>query len=246
MVGCYIWLFFHVNIPSPLSVPYFNSPGKFAFGINWRLITVLYSLPPDRISPVFHIVHPQILSNPVFAIKFSLPSPFFFSLQLNLLISLVICWFHQPKKEKKRNRECPFDHSVWSSEEDMGGEVVLLDSWASMFGMRVRIALAEKGIPYEYKEEDLENKSALLSQMNPVHKKIPVLNHDGKPVCESLIIVQYIDEVWKTRFHFCLLTLISELKLGFGPTLLTRRFNCYHLSYRSNFIWYFLGKKWFF
>ncbi|XVE52909.1 hypothetical protein DITRI_Ditri02bG0162100 [Diplodiscus trichospermus] len=78
----------------------------------------------------------------------------------------------------------------------MAEELVLLDYWASPFGMRVRIALAEKGIKYEYKEEDLRNKSALLLQMNPVHKKIPVLIHKGKPVCESLIQVQYIDEVW--------------------------------------------------
>jgi len=81
----------------------------------------------------------------------------------------------------------------------MADEVVLLDLWASMFGMRVRIALAEKGIKYEYKEEDLKNKSPLLLQMNPIHKKIPVLIHNGKPVCESLIIVQYIDEVWKDK-----------------------------------------------
>ena len=82
----------------------------------------------------------------------------------------------------------------------MADEVVLLDFWASMFGMRVRIALAEKGIKYQYKEEDLiGNKSELLLKMNPVHKKIPVLIHKGKPVCESLIIVQYIDEVWKDR-----------------------------------------------
>jgi glutathione S-transferase len=78
-------------------------------------------------------------------------------------------------------------------------EVVLLDYWASMFGMRVRISLAEKGIPYVYKEEDLTNKSPLLLQMNPVHKKIPVLIHNGKPICESLIIVEYIDEVWKDK-----------------------------------------------
>ncbi|KAK7363389.1 hypothetical protein VNO77_05530 [Canavalia gladiata] len=82
----------------------------------------------------------------------------------------------------------------------MEDEVALLDFNLSMFGIRVRIALAEKGIEYEHKEEDLVNtKSALLLQMNPVHKKIPVLIHNGKPICESLIIVQYIDEVWKDK-----------------------------------------------
>ncbi|KAI3525348.1 hypothetical protein L2E82_51592 [Cichorium intybus] len=78
-------------------------------------------------------------------------------------------------------------------------EVILLDFWASMFGMRVRIALAEKGVSYEYREENLRNKSQLLLEMNPIHKKIPVLIHNGKPVCESNIIVQYIDEVWKDK-----------------------------------------------
>ncbi|XP_054816290.1 glutathione S-transferase 3-like [Prosopis cineraria] len=81
----------------------------------------------------------------------------------------------------------------------MADEVVLLDTWVSMFGMRARIALAEKGVKYEYKEENLRDKSSLLLQMNPVHKKIPVLIHNGKPVCESAIIVQYIDEVWKDK-----------------------------------------------
>ncbi|XP_018502664.2 probable glutathione S-transferase [Pyrus x bretschneideri] len=81
----------------------------------------------------------------------------------------------------------------------MADEVVLLDFWPSPFGMRLRIALAEKGIEYEYKEEDLWNKSPLLLQMNPVHKKIPVLIHNGKPICESLIALQYIDEVWNDK-----------------------------------------------
>ncbi|RWW66105.1 hypothetical protein BHE74_00026546 [Ensete ventricosum] len=78
--------------------------------------------------------------------------------------------------------------------------VVLLDFWASPFGQRCRIALAEKGVKYEYREENiLGAKSPLLLESNPVYKKIPVLIHDGKPVCESLIIVQYIDEAWPDR-----------------------------------------------
>ena len=81
----------------------------------------------------------------------------------------------------------------------MADEVILLDECLSMYGMRARIALAEKEIKYEYKEEDLFNKSPLLLQTNPIHKKIPVLIHNAKPICESLIIVEYIDEVWNHK-----------------------------------------------
>jgi len=59
----------------------------------------------------------------------------------------------------------------------MADEVVLLNSWASPFGMRERITIAEKGIKYEPRDEDLKTKSSLLLQMNPVHKKVLVLIH---------------------------------------------------------------------
>ncbi|KAL3502985.1 hypothetical protein ACH5RR_037434 [Cinchona calisaya] len=75
-------------------------------------------------------------------------------------------------------------------------EVVLLSVYPSLYSMRVRIALAEKDIKYELIEENLTVKSSLLLEMNPIHKKVPVLIHKGKPIVESLLIVEYIDEVF--------------------------------------------------
>ncbi|TVU07963.1 hypothetical protein EJB05_41342, partial [Eragrostis curvula] len=93
--------------------------------------------------------------------------------------------------------------SSWSSDRDLAmagetkGELVLLDFWVSPFGQRCRIALAEKGIAYEYSEQELlGKKSELLLLSNPVHKKIPVLLHAGRPVKESLVILNYLDDAF--------------------------------------------------
>ncbi|KAF2282550.1 hypothetical protein GH714_038163 [Hevea brasiliensis] len=77
-------------------------------------------------------------------------------------------------------------------------ELKLLGAWPSPYVMRPRIALNIKSVDYEFLQETFGSKSQLLLESNPVHKKIPVLIHKGKPICESLIIVEYIDETWSS------------------------------------------------
>ena len=72
----------------------------------------------------------------------------------------------------------------------LGGEV-------SPFTARARLALELRGVAHELLDEPLgPAKSARLLAANPVYGKIPVLLlPDGRAICESAVIVQYVEDV---------------------------------------------------
>ena len=61
------------------------------------------------------------------------------------------------------------------------------------FAARVRIALAEKSLPYDLVEIDLDDRPAWLYEKNPLGK-VPVLEEDGFVLPESLVINEYLEE----------------------------------------------------
>jgi glutathione S-transferase len=72
--------------------------------------------------------------------------------------------------------------------------MVLYDAARCPYCARVRILLAEKGLPYEPVEIDLGDRPAWLYEKNPLGK-VPVLEEDGGLVLpESEVIMEYLEE----------------------------------------------------
>ena len=75
-------------------------------------------------------------------------------------------------------------------------DVKVLGSPASPYVSRVQFALHLKSVKYELIEETSDTYNELLFRANPIYKEGPLFFHSDKSICESHIIVQYIDETW--------------------------------------------------
>ena len=75
--------------------------------------------------------------------------------------------------------------------------LVLHHAWRSSASRRVRLCLAEKGLPYESHPVDmerLEHHSPEYLRINP-NGVVPTLLADGRPLHESGTICEYLDEI---------------------------------------------------
>jgi glutathione S-transferase len=71
--------------------------------------------------------------------------------------------------------------------------ITLYDAARCPYCARVRIVLAEKGVPYDTVEIDLRDRPAWLYEKNPAGK-VPVLEEDGWILPESAVINEFLNE----------------------------------------------------
>ena len=80
----------------------------------------------------------------------------------------------------------------------LAASFILYDNFNAVCGQKVRFVLEEKGLPYERVEMNLRAGETLKPDylaLNP-NGVVPTLVHDGRPVIESTLIGEYLDEAF--------------------------------------------------
>jgi glutathione S-transferase len=77
--------------------------------------------------------------------------------------------------------------------------VVLYEHPLSPYAQKVKLALLEKGIPFESRFPDV-GPGVGLDDFVPVNPRleVPALEHDGAAIFDSTIILEYLEERWPT------------------------------------------------
>ncbi|MCV2871903.1 glutathione S-transferase family protein [Defluviimonas sp. WL0050] len=82
----------------------------------------------------------------------------------------------------------------------MTPKLTLISHHLCPYVQRVAIALAEKGMDFERIDIDLTNKPDWFLKLSPTGKT-PVLVVDGRPIFESSVILEYLEEVGPNPLH---------------------------------------------
>ncbi|MCU9847181.1 glutathione S-transferase family protein [Defluviimonas sp. WL0024] len=82
----------------------------------------------------------------------------------------------------------------------MPAKLVLISHHLCPYVQRVAIALAEKGMEFERINIDLSNKPDWFHELSPLGKT-PVLTVDGRPIFESAVILEYLEEIGPEPLH---------------------------------------------
>ena len=72
--------------------------------------------------------------------------------------------------------------------------LTLYDAARCPFCARVRIVLAEKQVPFDVVEIDLDDRPAWIVEKNPPAGRVPVVEEDGWVLPESAVIDEYLEE----------------------------------------------------
>ncbi len=71
----------------------------------------------------------------------------------------------------------------------------LIGAGASPYVRKVRVALAEKKIEYQYELDDVWSESTQIQKVNPLGKVPTLIIDDGGAVFDSRVIVEYLDNL---------------------------------------------------
>jgi glutathione S-transferase len=71
--------------------------------------------------------------------------------------------------------------------------------WLSPFSRKVRVALKEKGLDFELVVEETWKRREDFLGLNPAGLVPVLVEHDGRVLCESTPICEYLDEVYPNR-----------------------------------------------
>lgn len=77
-------------------------------------------------------------------------------------------------------------------------DLKLYAGWFCPFVQRTWLVLEEKGIPYQYIEVNPYHKPESLTRLNP-RGLVPTLEHDNKPLFESGVINEFLEDAYPER-----------------------------------------------